>query len=81
VEPLDRPPGPRHSRPRALRDFERLARDFVTDLRSVAWDSSNLLGSEVIPALRDIFADTLERIRTDVLGPLNPGSVGYASGG
>jgi len=55
----------------ALRDFERLARDFVTDLRSVAWDSSNLLGSEVIPALRDIFADTLERIRTEVLGALN----------
>jgi DNA-binding PadR family transcriptional regulator len=55
----------------ALRDFERLAKDFVTDLRSVAWDSSNILGSEVIPVLRDIFADTLERIRTEVLGPLN----------
>jgi DNA-binding PadR family transcriptional regulator len=59
----------------ALRDFERLAKDFVSDLRSVAWDSSNLLGSEVIPVLRDIFADTLDRIRTEVLGPLNsPGS-------
>jgi DNA-binding PadR family transcriptional regulator len=59
----------------AVRDFERLAREFVNDLRSVAWDSSNILGSEVIPQLRDIFADTLERIRTEVLGPLNtPGS-------
>ena len=59
----------------ALRDLERLAKDFVSDLRSVAWDSSNILGSEVIPVLRDIFADTLERIRTEVLGPLNtPGS-------
>jgi DNA-binding PadR family transcriptional regulator len=55
----------------ALRDFERLARDFVSDLRSVAWDSSNILGSEVIPQLRDILSDTLERIRTEVLGPLN----------
>ena len=45
--------------------------DFVSDLRSVAWDSGNILGSEVIPVLRDIFADTLERIRTEVLGPLN----------
>jgi DNA-binding PadR family transcriptional regulator len=54
-----------------LRDFERLAKDFVSDLRSVAWDSGNLLGSEVIPVLRDIFADTLERIRTEVLDPLN----------
>ena len=55
----------------ALRDVERLAKDFVSDLRSVAWDSSNILGSEVIPVLRDIFEDTLERIRTEVLGPLN----------
>ena len=55
----------------ALRDFERLARDFVSDLRSVAWDSGTIVGGEVIPVLRDIFADTLERIRTEVLGPLN----------
>jgi DNA-binding PadR family transcriptional regulator len=55
----------------AIRDFERLAKDFVSDLRSVASDSGNILGSEVIPVLRDIFADTLERIRTEVLGPLN----------
>jgi DNA-binding PadR family transcriptional regulator len=50
----------------ALRDFERLARDFVTDLRGVAWDSGTLLGSEVIPTLRDILADTLDRIRVEV---------------
>jgi DNA-binding PadR family transcriptional regulator len=55
----------------ALRDFERLAREFVTDLRSVAWDSSSVLGSEVIPALRDILSDTLDRIRTEVIGPMN----------
>jgi DNA-binding PadR family transcriptional regulator len=50
----------------ALRDFERLARDFVTDLRSVAWDSSSIIGTEVIPTLRDILSDTLDRIRTEV---------------
>jgi DNA-binding PadR family transcriptional regulator len=50
----------------ALRDFERLARDFVTDLRGVAWDSGNLLGSDVIPTLHDILADTLDRIREEV---------------
>jgi DNA-binding PadR family transcriptional regulator len=50
----------------ALRDFERLARDFVTDLRGVAWDSGTLLGSDVIPTLRDILADTLDRIREEV---------------
>jgi len=50
----------------ALRDFERLARDFVSDLRGVAWESSTVLGSEVIPTLRDILADTLDRIREEV---------------
>jgi DNA-binding PadR family transcriptional regulator len=52
----------------ALRDFERLARDFVTDLRSVAWDSSTLVGTEVLPTLRNILEDTLDRIRTEVFG-------------
>ena len=50
----------------ALRDFERLARDFVSDLRGVAWDSESILESDVIPTLRDILADTLDRIRTEV---------------
>jgi DNA-binding PadR family transcriptional regulator len=50
----------------ALRDFERLARDFVTDLRGAAWDSGTILGSDVMPTLRDILADTLDRIRVEV---------------
>jgi DNA-binding PadR family transcriptional regulator len=57
----------------ALRDLERLARDFVADLRGVAWDSGALLGSEVIPTLRDILEDTLNRIRTEVLAPRTSG--------
>jgi DNA-binding PadR family transcriptional regulator len=50
----------------ALRDFERLARDFVTDLRSAAWESGTLLGTDVIPTLRDILSDTLDRVRSEV---------------
>jgi DNA-binding PadR family transcriptional regulator len=50
----------------ALRDFERLARDFVADLRNVAWDSGTVLGTDVIPTLRDILSDTLDRIREEV---------------
>jgi DNA-binding PadR family transcriptional regulator len=50
----------------ALRDFERLARDFVSDLRGVAWDPESILESDVIPTLRDILADTLDRIRSEV---------------
>ena len=49
----------------AFRDLERLARDFATDLRKVAWDSGHL-GGDVIGTLRDILEDTLDRIRTEV---------------
>jgi DNA-binding PadR family transcriptional regulator len=66
----------------ALRDFERLARDFVTDLRSVAWDSGTLLGTDVIPTLHDILADTLDRVREEVFGmDAHPGTGDSANGG
>jgi DNA-binding PadR family transcriptional regulator len=66
----------------ALRDFERLARDFVTDLRSVAWDSSGIIGTEVIPTLRDILSDTLDRIRTEVfdIDPNQPPAEDHPAG-
>jgi hypothetical protein len=38
----------------------------VSDLRGVAWDSESILESDVIPTLRDILADTLDRIRAEV---------------
>jgi len=63
----------------ALRDFERLARDFVSDLRTVAWDSGSIFGTEVIPTLRDILSDTLERIREEVFDLHHDGPTG--SGG
>jgi DNA-binding PadR family transcriptional regulator len=66
----------------ALRDFERLARDFVTDLRSVAWDSGTILGTDVIPTLHDILADTLDRVRAEVFGmDAHPGTGDSGSGG
>jgi DNA-binding PadR family transcriptional regulator len=66
----------------ALRDFERLARDFVTDLRSVAWDSGTVFGTDVIPALHDILADTLDRIREEVFGmDAHPDSANPGGGG
>jgi DNA-binding PadR family transcriptional regulator len=60
----------------ALRDFERLARDFVSDLRTVAWDSGSIFGTEVIPTLRDILADTLDRIREEVFDLHHEGPAG-----
>ena len=51
----------------AFRDLERLARDFATDLRKVAWDSG-ALGGDVLTDLRGILEETLDRIRTEVFG-------------
>jgi DNA-binding PadR family transcriptional regulator len=51
----------------AFRDLERLARDFVGDLRRVAWDSG-AIGSDVLGNLRGIFEDTLERIKDEIFG-------------
>src|SRR5262249_3138116 len=77
--------GPREAA--AFRDLERLAREFATDLRNVAWDSG-AFGGEVIVTLRDILEDTLNRIRTDVFGGHEEpgsaapgGSAGDAPGG
>lgn len=59
-------PGPKDMG--AFHDLERLARDFATDLRKVAWDSG-ALGGDVLGTLRDILEDTLDRIRTEVFAP------------
>jgi DNA-binding PadR family transcriptional regulator len=52
----------------AFRDLERLARDFATDLRKVAWDSG-ALGGDVLSDLRTILEETLDRIRSEVFSP------------
>jgi DNA-binding PadR family transcriptional regulator len=58
-------PGPKDMG--AFRDLERLARDFATDLRKVAWDSG-ALGGDVLTDLRNILEETLDRIRAEVFG-------------
>jgi len=58
-------PGPKDMG--AFRDLERLARDFATDLRRVAWDSG-ALGGDVLTDLRNILEETMERIRAEVFG-------------
>ena len=69
-------PGPGPHDLTAFRDLERLAREFVGDLRKVAWDSG-ALGGDVLGNLRVILDDTLDRIRTEVFGagttPDDPG--------
>jgi DNA-binding PadR family transcriptional regulator len=51
----------------AFHDLERLAREFAGDLRKVAWESE-ALGGDVIVTLRSILEDTLDRIKTEILG-------------
>jgi DNA-binding PadR family transcriptional regulator len=56
-------PGPHDAA--AFLDMERLAREFVGDLRKVAWDSG-AIGSDVVNNLRGILEDTIERVRTEL---------------
>jgi DNA-binding PadR family transcriptional regulator len=64
-------PGPGPHDLTAFRDLERLAREFVGDLRKVAWDSG-ALGGDVLGNLHVILDETLDRIRTEVFGPSAP---------
>ena len=51
-----------------LRDLERLAVQFTSDLRRLAVQSS-AAGENVISDLRTILEDALERIKSEIFGP------------
>jgi DNA-binding PadR family transcriptional regulator len=55
-----------------LRDLERLAVQFTSDLRKLAMQSS-VVGENVIGDLRTILEDALERIKSEIFGPGHPG--------
>jgi hypothetical protein len=61
-----------------LRDLERLAVQFTSDLRRVAMQSSTT-GENVISDLRTILEDALERIKSEIFGS-GPGSGEPGSG-
>jgi DNA-binding PadR family transcriptional regulator len=48
-----------------FRDLERLARDFTTDLRRLAWHST-VAGEDVVSDLRGILEEALERIKVEI---------------
>jgi hypothetical protein len=67
-----------------LRDLERVAVQFTSDLRRVAMQSS-AAGENVITDLRTILEDALERIKSEIFGSGNeeaegkdPGTAGAA---
>ncbi len=55
-----------------LRDLERLAVQFTSDVRKLAMQSS-VVGENVIGDLRAILEDALERIKSEIFGPGHPG--------
>ena len=54
-----------------LRDLERVAVQFTSDLRKLAMQSS-VVGENVISDLRTILEEALERIRSEIFGPGHP---------
>ncbi len=54
-----------------LRDLERVAVQFTSDLRRLAMQSS-VVGENVIGDLRAILEDALERIKSEIFGPGHP---------
>ena len=51
-----------------LKDLERVAVQFTSDLRKLAMQSS-AVGENVITDLRTILEEALERIKTEIFGP------------
>ena len=58
-----------------LRDLERLAVQFTSDLRKLAMQSS-FVGENVISDLRTILEDALNRIKSEIFGAGHEGSAG-----
>ncbi len=62
-----------------LRDLERVAVQFTSDLRRVAMQSS-AAGENVITDLRTILEDALERIKSEIFGPGHEDAEGKGPG-
>jgi DNA-binding PadR family transcriptional regulator len=69
------PPRPGRPDARMIRDLERLAINFASQLRAAAWNTE-ALGSDKITDLRAILEDTMVRIRDEVFGAGEAGQAG-----
>ncbi|HEY0718570.1 MAG TPA: helix-turn-helix transcriptional regulator [Streptosporangiaceae bacterium] len=52
-----------------LRDLEQTVRDFVREMRRLAWQSSAGAGEDALTELRIILDETLDRVRSEIFGP------------
>jgi DNA-binding PadR family transcriptional regulator len=54
---------------RLLHDLEHTVKDFVREMRRLAWQSSTEAGEDALTELRIILDETLDRVRTEIFGP------------
>jgi DNA-binding PadR family transcriptional regulator len=54
---------------RLLHDLEHTVKDFVREMRRLAWQSSAEAGEDALTELRIILDETLDRVRTEIFGP------------
>jgi DNA-binding PadR family transcriptional regulator len=52
-----------------LRDLEQTVKDFVREMRRLAWQSSAEAGEDALTELRVILDETLDRVRSEIFGP------------
>jgi DNA-binding PadR family transcriptional regulator len=65
---------------RLLHDLEHTVKDFVREMRRLAWQSSAEAGEDALTELRIILDETLDRVRSEIFGPGQPGSPDAPSG-
>jgi DNA-binding PadR family transcriptional regulator len=52
-----------------LHDLEHTVKDFVREMRRLAWQSSTEAGENALTELRIILDETLDRVRSEIFGP------------
>ena len=57
-----------------LHDLEHTVKDFVREMRRMAWQASAGAGEDALAELRIILDETLDRVRTEIFGPGPAGS-------
>jgi DNA-binding PadR family transcriptional regulator len=70
---------------RLLHDLEHTVKDFVREMRRMAWQASSEAGEDALTELRIILDETLDRVRTEIFGAgagagTGAGSASSASG-
>jgi DNA-binding PadR family transcriptional regulator len=66
---------------RLLHDLEHTVKDFVREMRRMAWQASSEAGEDALTELRIILDETLDRVRTEIFGAGTAPSAGTQATG